>query len=201
MGFARDRKILITGANSGIGLATATELARLGARVVIACRDATKAQEAVDTITRDSGNPHVYFEVVDFASQQSVRELARIVQQRHTDLQVLINNHGAIFGERALTVDGLERTFAVNHLGYFLLTHLLLDLLCANKPARIISVASAAHWWARPALDNLQGEHSYSEQGNYASSKMFNLMFTFALARRLAGSTVTVNCLHPGVVA
>lgn len=199
-GFVAGKKVLITGANAGIGKATAIELAHRGARVLIACRTETKAREAVSDIRTQSGNSQVEYLLADFASQASIHALATTVREQHADLAVLINNHGAIFGERALTVDGIERTLAVNHLGYFLLTHLLLDVLQAQPAARIVNVASAAHWWARPALDNLQGEKSYSEQGNYANSKLYNIMYSFALARRLAGSSVTVNCLHPGVI-
>lgn len=200
MPYCAGKKVLITGANSGIGLATAIGLAQRGAHVLIACRNPQKAAQALEQIRTSSGSNHVDCVHTDFASQASIRALAAEVLQHHSDLRVLINNHGAIFGERDLTVDGIERTFAVNHLGYFLLTSLLLPLLHSQPSARIVNVASAAHWWARPAMDNLQGERSYSEQGNYANSKMYNLMFTFALARRLQGSQVTANCLHPGVI-
>jgi len=192
---------LITGATNGIGLVAARELARQGAHVVLAGRNAGKCTTVVEHIRTETGNPAVEALVADLSSQRQVRELARQFRERHQRLDVLINNAGGIWFQRQQTEDGLEMTFAVNHVAYFLLTHLLLDSLRSSAPARIVNVASAAHGRATLDFADLQAEHNYSGWAQYCRSKLMNLLFTYELARRLEGSGLTVNALHPGWVA
>ncbi len=198
--FMQGKTALITGATSGIGLVTARELARQGARVVLVGRNPAKTDAVVAKLRSDSGNPNVEAILADLSSQQQVRELAGQFQQRHARLDVLINNAGGIWLKRTLTPDGLEMTFAVNHLAYFLLTQLLLDTLRATPDARIVNVSSAAHRKAALDLSDLMGERSYGGWQQYCRTKLMNLLFTYELARRLAGTRVTVNALHPGWV-
>ncbi|WP_246731554.1 SDR family oxidoreductase [Methylocapsa sp. S129] len=192
---------LVTGATLGIGNATALGLARKGAHVVIVGRDAARTREAAAQLARESGNPQVDFLVADLSSQAEARRLAAEFKARYPRLDVLLNNAGAIFTQREVTVDGYERTWALNHLAEFLLTQLLRDRLEASAPARIVNVSSTAHASGTVAFDNLQGEKKYSAWSAYGQSKLANILFTYALARRLAGKGVTANCLHPGVVA
>lgn len=192
----------MTGATNGIGLVAARELAQQGAHVVLVGRDPARTQAAVDSIRRDTGSAHVESMLCDFASQRSVRALARDFLARHERLDVLVNNAGAVHPRREVTEDGLERTFAVNHLGPFLLTTLLLDRMVQSAPARIVNVASRAHTRVGLDLDDLQAERGrYVDYFVYARSKLANVLFTRELARRLEGTGVTANCLHPGVVA
>lgn len=190
---------VVTGTNSGIGKATALGLAKLGATVVMVCRDRAKGEAAAKEIIGESGNKSVDLLVADLSSQQAIRQLAVEFKSKYTRLDVLINNAGLYLSNRTLTVDGLETTFAVNHLAYFLLTNLLLDVIKASAPSRIVNVASSAH---ADSLDfaNLQSEKGYDGMQAYSRSKLANILFTYELARRLAGSNVTVNCLHPGVI-
>lgn len=192
---------LVTGATSGIGKETALGLARKGAHVAIVGRDEARSRETAAWIERQSGDRQVDFLVADLSSQAEVRRLAAALRSIYPRLDVLVNNAGAIFAKRELTVDGVERTWALNHLAQFLLTQLLLDRLEASAPARIVNVSSAAHESGTIAFDNLQGEKKYGGMRAYSQSKLANVLFTFALARRLAGKGVTANCLHPGVVA
>ncbi len=213
---------LVTGATSGIGEATARELAARGATVVVVGRSAERAAATVARIERrtrsgtgDSeargsearlGVPNGTGNVVesllaDLSSQRDVRRLAEAFTARHDRLHVLVNNAGAVFTRRRESPDGLELTFALNHLAYFLLTTLLLDTLKASAPARVVNVSSDAHTPARLDFDDLQAERGYSGFGVYGRSKLANLLFTYELARRLEGTGVTVNALHPGVVA
>lgn len=192
---------LITGATSGIGFETALGLAKLGARVVIAGRDRAKLARVVRDVQANSGGSAIETLEADLLRQSEVRRLADEFRRRHDRLDVLVNNAGAIFSERRLTEDGFERTWALNHLGYFLLTLLLLDPLRAAPSARIINVASAAHERGTLDFDNLQGERRFTPMSAYSRSKLANVLFTYALARRLQESSVTANCLHPGVVA
>ncbi len=192
---------LVTGATLGIGKETALGLARKGAHVVIVGRDEARTRETAAWIAKESSNPQVDFLVADLSSQAEVRRLAAAFADIYPRLDVLINNAGAIFMKRELTVDGVERTWALNHLAEFLLTHLLLDKLAASAPARIVNVSSDAHTAGAIAFDDLQGEKKYGGMRIYAQSKLANILFTYALARRLAGKGVTANCLHPGVVA
>jgi NAD(P)-dependent dehydrogenase (short-subunit alcohol dehydrogenase family) len=191
---------LVTGATNGIGKATAHALAQMGATVVIVGRNAQKTAQAVGEIRVASGNNNVDALLADLSSQQDVRRIAGEFKSRYPHLHVLLNNAGGTFTTRQLSVDGIEMTFALNHLAYFLLTNLLLDTLKASAPARIINVSSDAHSGGKIDFDNLQGELSYSGFGPYGNSKLANILFTTELARRLEGTGVTVNALHPGLV-
>jgi len=195
------RVCLVTGATRGIGHETALGLAQQGARVVLVARDARRGQRVVEEIAMRSGNAAIELFVADLASQQSIRALAADFKRRHARLHVLVNNAGALFPRRSLTVDGIERTLALNHLGYFLLTELLVDLLRASAPARIVNVASHSHTHGLVDFEDLQSQRRYGGLTAYRASKLENLMFTYELARRLAGSGVTVNAMHPGTVA
>lgn len=195
-----NKTCVVTGANQGIGLETALGLARLGASVVITARDRAKGEAAVADIKQRSGNDDVELMVVDFASFASIRQFAAAFLAKHARLDVLVNNAGAYNASRTVTKDGFETTFGVNHLGYFLTTKLLLDMIKASAPARIVSVSSAAHDRAKVNFDDLQAERSYGGFGAYGQSKLCNVLFTYELARRLEGTGVTANCLHPGVV-
>ena len=192
--------VLVTGGTGGIGLATAVGLARLGARVGITGRDSARAEAAAADIRAASNNPAVDAFAADLSSQVEVRRLARDVLDRYPRLDVLINNVGGFWSHRHVTVDGLEHTFALNHLAPFLLTNLLLDRLLASAPARVVTVSSGAHTTGRLDFDDLQGAQRYSGPRAYNASKLANVMFIYELARRLQGSGVTATVLHPGVV-
>jgi NAD(P)-dependent dehydrogenase (short-subunit alcohol dehydrogenase family) len=191
---------LITGANQGIGKASALALGKMGAKLILVCRNAEKARAAVLDLERD-GVKNVELIVGDVSSQAEIRRIAAEVKTRHDRLDVLLNNAGVLVTSRRTTVDGIEETFAVNHLGYFLLTSLLLDLLVLSAPARIVNVSSEAHRTAKMHWDDLEFESGYSQFAAYGQSKLCNILFTRELARRLDGKGVTVNALHPGVVA
>ncbi|WP_375408492.1 SDR family NAD(P)-dependent oxidoreductase [uncultured Methylobacterium sp.] len=197
----RDRICLVTGATSGIGYETALGLARAGARVGIVGRDAGRTERSAAAIRGAVPDARVDVFVADLSSQAEIRRLGADVRATYDRLDVLVNNAGAIFDRHARTVDGIERTWALDHLAYMLLTLELLDLVRASAPARIVSVASMAHMRARIDLDDLDGARSYSALKAYSQAKLGNVLFTAALARRLAGSGVTANSLHPGVVA
>src|SRR5437763_8003497 len=193
---------MVTGANSGIGKATALALAQMGATVVMVCRDRARGEQARSEITTTSGNNAVDLLQADLSSQQSIRQLVEDFQHHYTHLHVLINNAGAAFpGRRRETVDGVEMTFAVNYLAPFLLTNLLLDVLTASTPARIINVSSASHKSGYIQMDDLQGEKHNRSMRAYPQSKLAIVLFTYELARRLQGTGVTANCLDPGFVA
>lgn len=195
-----DRICVITGANRGIGRATAEGLARLGARVVLVCRRKEDGNAVAGEIARpDRAAPDVV--TADLSSQASIRQAAGYLQRRYPRLHVLINNAGVIPRNREVTVDGLEMQFAVNHLAYFLLTNLLLPQLQAGAPSRIINVSSGAHTHATLDFNDLQAERGYEPKSVYGRSKLANILFTYELARRLRGTGVTANCLNPGVVA
>lgn len=191
---------LVTGANQGIGKETAVALARMGADVVITARHREKGEAALADIRQRSGNDRVDLILADFASFDSIRQFASAFQSTHQQLHVLVNNAGAYNATRTQTRDGFETTFGVNHLGYFLVTKLLLDTIKASAPARIVSVSSGAHARGKMNFDDLQSEGSYAGFGAYGQSKLANVLFTYELARRLENSGVTANCLHPGVV-
>jgi NAD(P)-dependent dehydrogenase (short-subunit alcohol dehydrogenase family) len=197
------KTVLVTGANQGIGKATALALSRQGANVTIVSRNADKGRAAAADIDAASGlRGGVELIVADLSSQAEVRRVAAEFKVRHTRLDVLVNNAGVFVPKRRVTVDGLEETFAVNHLAYFLLTHQLLDLLKAGAPSRVVNVSSDAHGHAKMHWDDLQfANNRYSGWRAYAQSKLANILFTYELARRLEGSGVTVNAVHPGVVA
>lgn len=201
----RGRVCVVTGASSGIGKVTVRELARQGATVVAVVRDAGRGEAALAEVRADVGGADVSLALCDFASQRAVRKLAAELLERCPRIHVLVNNAGAILGARSLTEDGIEATFAVNHLGYFLLTELLLERLRASgtseAPARVVVVASEAHRSGHIDFDDLACERGYSPMRVYGTSKLANIAFTRELARRLEGSHVTANCMHPGVVA
>jgi len=195
-----DKTCLITGATAGIGRVTALELAHMGAAVVIAGRDPAKCALAANDIREESGND-VEFLVADLSSQEEVRCLADEFRNRHQRLDVLVNNAGAIHMSHRKSVDGIEMTFALNHLSYFLLTNLLLDVLVASSPSRVVNVASSVHQKAKIDLFDVHAPRHYSGFRAYSRSKLCNLLFTYELARRLEGTGVTANALHPGLVA
>jgi retinol dehydrogenase 14 len=192
--------VLITGGSGGIGRATAISLAALGARVAITGRDQARAEAAAVDIRGATGNPEVDAFAADLSSQAEVRRLAADVLDAYPRLDVLVNNVGGSWATRHVTADGLEHTFALNHLAAFLLTNLLLDRLKASAPARIVSVSSGAQSLGKIDFEDLQGERNYSEQKAYPQSKLASVMFTYELARRLEGTGVTATVLHPGVV-
>ncbi|MGB3632875.1 MAG: SDR family oxidoreductase [Rubrobacteraceae bacterium] len=197
----QSKACLVTGATSGLGQVTARELARKGATVVMVGRSRQKAETTVDEIKSQTGNENVEYLLADLSSQQEIRNLAGEFKARHERLDVLVNNAGAVFSEYGETVDGIERTFAVNHLNYFLLTNLLLDTLRSCAPSRIVNVASGAHQGAELDFDDLGTRQNYGFMRAYGRSKLANVMFTYGLARRLEGTGVTANALHPGAVA
>lgn len=196
------KTVLVTGANQGIGKATALALAGQGANVVILCRNADKGRAALADIQAASKGGKAELLVADFASLGDVRRAAAELRARHARLDVLVNNAGLFVPERHLTSDGIEETFGVNHLAPFVLTNELLDLLKASGPARIVNVSSEAHRHAKMHWDDLQfAGGGYKGFRAYGQSKLANILFTYELARRLEGTGVTVNALHPGVVA
>lgn len=198
----KDKTVLITGATAGIGRQTARKIAAMGAAVVIVGRNEAKARAVVSAIQQETGNDRVAYLLADLSSMKSTEALAQEYRTRFDRLDVLVNNAGAIIMTRGETVDGFENTFALNHLvGYFYLTNLLLDLIIASAPARIVNVSSRAHASARMNFDDLQGKRKYSGFRAYGQSKLANVLFTYELARRLEGAGVTVNALHPGFVA
>ncbi len=193
----RDRTALVTGATSGIGLELSVELARCGARVVMVGRDPERTREAVETVRSRAGVTPASL-LCDLSRQASVRSLAREYADRHGRLDLLVNNAGGVQVTRRLTADGLETTFAVNHLSHFLLTALLLDLLVASSPARVVTVASVNHRDGTLDFDDLGFARGYGVMRAYARSKLANVLFSNELARRLAGTGVTSNSVHPG---
>lgn len=192
---------LVTGSSSGIGKVTARELARMGATVVIVCRNRAKGEVTQAEIKEASGNAQVDLIVADLSELSQVRRAASEFLQKYAQLHVLIHNAGAINGERKGTPDGLENTFATNYLAPFLLTQLLLDVLKASAPARIVNVSSSGHTSGHIDFADLQGTQSYSFMKAYTQSKLALIYFTYELADRLKGTGVTVNALHPGLVA
>jgi NAD(P)-dependent dehydrogenase (short-subunit alcohol dehydrogenase family) len=199
-GLMTGKVCLITGATSGIGEVTARELARMGCRVLITARDQRKAEIAVDKLRAESGSLKIDGLVADLSSQDQVRDLAAEFMRQNNRLDVLINNAGAIYLRRYLSQDEIEMTFAVNHLAPFLLTNLLLEMVIDSTPARIINVASNSHKDQEIDFDDLESQASYGFMRAYGKSKLANIMFTYELDRRLAGSDVTVNAVHPGFV-
>ncbi len=192
---------LITGGTGGIGLVTARELARRGADVMIVGRNREAGEAAVAEIARAGTAGTVQYVAADLSQQSEVRRLAQVVADRFGRLDVLINNAGGMFRKRTLSADGIEMTFALNHLAYVLLSELLLPALRVAGQARIVNVASEAHRGVALDFDNLQGERRYGGWSAYKRSKLANLLFTYELARRIEGGAVSVNALHPGFVA
>jgi NAD(P)-dependent dehydrogenase (short-subunit alcohol dehydrogenase family) len=196
----RGKICLITGASSGIGQAAAAGLARLGATVVLVCRDRERGETARSEIMRLTGNESVELLVADLASQAEIHRLAREFDESHDRLHLLVNNAGVELWERAVTEDGIEATLAINHLAPFLLTHLLGDTLKVSAPSRIVNVSSMVHRWARIDLDDLHGDHDYNPNRAYYQSKLAILLFTYELSRILEGTGVTANAMEPGMV-
>jgi NAD(P)-dependent dehydrogenase (short-subunit alcohol dehydrogenase family) len=195
------RVCMVTGASSGIGKETAKKLAELGATVVMVCRNRERGEKAMAEIKNASKNDSVELLLADFVSLESVRVLAKEFHQTHEALHVLVNNAGVNRVRRSTTVDGFETTFQVDYLAHFLLTNLLLDLLKKSAPSRIINVSSASHYGGHINFDDLQMQRGYGIMRAYSQAKLAQVMFTYELSRRLEGSGVTVNCLHPGAVA
>lgn len=193
--------MLVTGATDGIGKVTILELARRGATVVGVGRNPEKCAAVEKEVRAVAVNPAVEFIVGDLSSQKDVRAVAETFLRDHRRLDVLVNNAGGIIYERKVSVDGIEMTWALNHLGYFLLTNLLLDVLKSSAPSRIVSVSSGAHRFGKINFDDLQSTKGYSSWRVYGQSKLANILFSNELARRLEGTGVTSNALHPGLVA
>ncbi len=194
------KRVLITGANTGIGKATAVALAERGMEVVMACRNRDRGESARKEIVRDTGNSRVDLLIVDLASLDSIRQFATEFRARYDRLDLLVNNAGISLTSRRTSADGYEMVFAVNHLGPFLLTNLLLELLKRSAPSRIVNVASSVHKNARFDPEDLQKEHNWEGRDAYACSKYLNVLFTYELSRRLGNDGVTANCFNPGLV-
>lgn len=191
---------MITGANSGIGKETALELARMGATVVMVCRDRDRGEAALQEIKEESGNDSVELMVADLASQRQIRRLVDDFRNRYEKLHLLINNAGVSMEKRTLTEDRIEYTFAVNHLACFLLTTQLMDPLTAAEEGRIVNVSSGAHRHVTMNFSNLQGEKKFKHWQQYSQTKLANILFTYELARRLDGTGITANSIQPGLV-
>ena len=196
----RGKRVLVTGATNGIGLEAARSLAKQGAKVVLVGRDAAKTARCLADVRASAPGADVSSLLCDFSRQKEARRLAEEVLRRFDRLDVLVNNAGTVFKNRTLTEDGIEATFAVNHLGYFLLTQLLLERIIRSAPARIVNVASIAHRRASMNFDDLFYERGYFLMKAYGRSKLGNVLYTRLLAQKLAGTGVTVNSLHPGAV-
>ena len=198
----QNKTVLVTGATNGIGFETARSLAAMGATLIGVGRNPQKCAEAAAQITQATGNAKVEFLVADLAVQAQVRQLAETFKHKYNRLEVLVNNAGAFFARREESTDGIEMTWALNHLNYFLLTDLLLDVLKASAPARIVNVSSTAHTGVKGInFEDIEFKHGYSGWTAYGHSKLANVLFTYELARRLAGTRITANALHPGFVA
>jgi NAD(P)-dependent dehydrogenase (short-subunit alcohol dehydrogenase family) len=192
--------VMITGATDGIGCEAAARLAGMGAEVVVVGRDRAKAEETIEQINAHSQSGEASFILADLSTMSAVRKLAEEFRTNYSRLDVLVNNAGSAFMKRTITEDGFEKTFALNHLAYFLLTNLLLDILKENTPSRIVNVSSGAHTSGEINFDDLDMQEDYFILKAYRRSKLANVMFTYDLARRLEGTGVTANCLHPGLV-
>lgn len=192
--------VIITGANTGIGKETAKDLARRGASVYMACRDHLKCEDARQEIIKETDNLNVFNRTLDLSSLDSVRRFVAEFKKEEPRLDVLINNAGVMMCPRTLTKDGFEMQIGTNHMGHFLLTNLLLDLMKKSGASRIINVSSMVHTSGKLNKEDLNSEKSYSKIGAYSQSKLANILFTRELAKRLQKSIVTVNCLHPGAV-
>jgi len=195
------RICMVTGATSGIGLVTAQSLAQQGATVIVVGRNPEKGAKTLAQIRQATGNAAVEFMLADLSAQEQVRALAGQFERRYPRLDVLVNNAGAFFMGRQLSADGIEMTFALNHLAVFLLTNLLIEPLKASSAARIVNVSSDMHKGAAIRFDDLEGKSRYSGMRAYGQAKLAVVLFSYELARRLAGTAVTVNALHPGFVA
>lgn len=196
-----DSVVIVTGANSGMGKATSIELAKTGAVVVMLCRSKTRGEEALSKVKALSGSNSVEMMLCDLGSQKSIEDFSSAFRKKYQRLDVLVNNAGVILPGRHETADGFEFHFGVNHLGHFLLTNRLLDLLIASAPSRIVNVSSGAHKIGRIHFEDVNLKKNYRVWRAYAQSKLANILFTYELVDRLKGKGVTVNCLHPGAVA
>ncbi|XP_060655622.1 retinol dehydrogenase 14-like isoform X1 [Drosophila nasuta] len=192
--------VIVTGSNTGIGKETVLELARRGATVYMACRDKSRAEQARLEVIRETNNQNIFFRELDLASLESVRKFVDEFKKEQSKLDILINNAGIMLCPHMLTKEGFEMQLGVNHMGHFLLTNLLLDLLNKSSPSRIVNVSALAHVNGTINFDDLNSEKSYSPRKAYGQSKLANILFTRELAKRLEGTNVTVNALHPGVV-
>jgi len=197
----KGKTVIVTGANSGIGFEACVGLAGKGAEVIMVCRNLQKGSEAMAEIKKRSGNEDIKLVLADFTSLDSVRNAANEIMAKFSKLHVLLNNAGGVIGKRTLTKDGFETTFGVNHLAPFLLTNMLLPLLKSSAPSRVVTVSSMAHLGGHMNFNDLQAEKSYTMMGAYGMSKLANILFSSELARRMQGTQVTSNSLHPGVVA
>jgi NAD(P)-dependent dehydrogenase (short-subunit alcohol dehydrogenase family) len=192
--------VMITGANSGIGKETAIELAKMGANIIMVCRSRERGEKALEEIKEMANSKKIELLIADLADQSSIRMMVERFKKRYDKLHVLINNAGVMLTKRTTTSEGYESTFAINHIGHFLLTNLVLDMLKASSPSRIINVSSSAHKFAKLNFDDIDNEQKYRGFRTYANSKLFNILFSYELARRMEGTGVTVNTLHPGVI-
>lgn len=198
----KDKICIVTGSNSGIGKVTALEIAKMGATVIMVARNKEKGQQALEEVISGSSNRNVELMLCDFSSQQSIRDFVEQFKAKYKQLHILVNNAGLSIPEKSITKDGIESTFATNHLGYFLLTNLLLDVLKNSAPARIVNVSSEGHKMGHIDFDDINYEHKkYNATKAYCTSKLANVLFTRELSKRLQGTNVTANCLHPGIVA
>ncbi|HXH17644.1 MAG TPA: SDR family oxidoreductase [Chitinophagales bacterium] len=196
----KGKNVIITGGNDGIGFQTALQLARMGAALMLVCRNEQKAKHAVEEIQASSGNDRIQYVIADLSKQQSIRKVAEQIRNRADKIDVLINNAGAAFRNFSLTEDGLEMTIATNHFSFFLLTGLLLDLIRNSGAGRIVNVSSDSHYRGKIDFESFTKNKNYFIRSAYAQSKLANVLFTFELAERLKYTGITVNCLHPGFV-
>lgn len=196
-----DKVVIITGANSGTGKWTCIELAEMDAKVIMLCRNKIRGEEALKEVKEISKNNDIELMICDLGSQDSIRNFCEEFKNKHNRLDILVNNAGVILPGKHETTDGYELQFGVNHLGHFLLTNLLLDLIIKSAPSRIINVASGGHKAGKIHLEDINLEESFNMSKAYAQSKLANVLFTYELSRRLEGQGVTVNTLHPGAVA
>lgn len=192
---------LVTGATAGIGQAAALLLAKRGATVVGVGRNPTKNKNSTEMIKTETGNPNIEYLLADLSSQKDIHKLANQFKEKYDRLDVLVNNAGATFGERLESVDGIEMTFALNHLGYFLLTNLLGDILEASAPSRVINVSSSLHKFGKINFDDIPFKNGYTRSKAYQRSKLANIAFTYELARHFSNQKITVNAMNPGLVA
>jgi len=195
-----DKVVIITGANAGIGKACAIDLAKRGGKIYIACRNKTRAENALNEIRKESGSDKIYFLQLDLASLKSIRKFSEKFHQLESKLDILINNAGLLVNKKQYTEDGFELQMGVNHLGHFLLTNLLLDLLKAASPSRIVVVSSIVYKMLKFDKDDWMCDRKFSAYRGYGLSKIANILFTTELSKKLEGTRVTVNCCHPGVV-
>jgi len=198
----KDKVCIITGANAGIGKSTTIEIAKMGATIAMVCRNQQKAEKAREEIIQQSNNANIEIFLCDFAEQAQIKTVAQQLIQHYSTIDVLINNAGFISASktREVTQEGIEKTVAVNHLGYFMLTNLLKPSLLNSKAARVVNVSSEAHRFINFDIENINIEKGYTPMNAYSLSKLLNIHFTIALAQRLEGTNITTNALHPGIV-